>query len=113
MVWPRRGNHFGLQLRNDWIHNGLYQTENRVRTDKEDVLATYPGEPNGFLPADTDVNKFTDTLGSFYVENKIQWTTKFRSVVALRGDNDRGVTHEPYRPPRIPARPPSFCPTQN
>jgi hypothetical protein len=84
-------NTFGLQLRNDWVHNGLYRTENRVRTDKQDVLAPYPGEPNGYLPADTDVNKFTDTLGSFYVENKIQWANKFRSVVGLRGDEDKGV----------------------
>ncbi len=29
-------NTFGLQLRNDWINNGLYQTENRVRVDKTD-----------------------------------------------------------------------------
>jgi hypothetical protein len=82
---------FGIELRNDWISNGLYRSENRVRTDKEDVLAPYPGEPHGFLPADTDVNKFTDTLGSFYVENKIPWANKFRSVVALRGDEDKGV----------------------
>jgi hypothetical protein len=82
---------FGLQLRNDWINNGLYRTENRVRVDKEDVLAPYPSEPNGYLPADTDVNKFTDALGSFYVENKVQWANKFRSVVALRGDEDKGV----------------------
>ena len=27
-------NTFGLQVRNDWVHNGLYRTENRVRTDK-------------------------------------------------------------------------------
>jgi len=90
--WGRKvENTFGLQLRNDWINNGLYRTENRMRTDKEDVLAPYPGESNGFLPAGTDVNKFTDTLGSFYAENRIQWTNKFRSVVALRGDDDRGV----------------------
>jgi hypothetical protein len=82
---------FGLELRNDWVHNGLYRTENRMRVDKEDVFAPYPSEPNGYLPADTDVNKFTDTLGSFYVENKIQWANKFRSVVALRGDEDKGV----------------------
>ena len=30
------GNTFGLQLRNDWINNGLYQTENRVRMNKTD-----------------------------------------------------------------------------
>ena len=29
-------NTFGLQVRNDWIHNGLYQTEDRVRVDKTD-----------------------------------------------------------------------------
>jgi hypothetical protein len=90
--WGRRvETTFGLQLRNDRVHNGLYRTDNRARVDKEDVLAPYPGEPNGFLPADTDVNKFTETLGSFYVENKIQWANKFRSVVALRGDEDKGV----------------------
>src|SRR5208337_2104140 len=29
-------NTIGLQVRNDWIHNGLYQTEDRVRVDKTD-----------------------------------------------------------------------------
>lgn len=29
-------NIFGMQLRNDWIHNGLYQSEDRVRVDKTD-----------------------------------------------------------------------------
>ena len=38
------------------------------------------------LPADTDVNKFTDTMIGFYVENKIQWADKFRTVLAVRGD---------------------------
>ena len=31
-------NTFGLQVRNDWIHNGLFQSENRVRIDKIDSL---------------------------------------------------------------------------
>jgi len=78
-------NTFGLQVRNDWIHNGLFQTENRVRVDK---LDSFTGT---ILPAATDLNKFTDTMGSFYVENKIRWAEKFRSIVALRGDNDHGV----------------------
>ena len=30
--------------------------------------------------------KFTDTMVGFYVENKTQWAEKFRSVLALRGD---------------------------
>jgi hypothetical protein len=76
-------NTFGLQVRNDWINNGLYQTENRVRISKVD-------SQNGgsILPAATDVNELTDTQAGFYAENKIQWTEKFRSVAALRGDVD-------------------------
>jgi hypothetical protein len=82
-------NTFGLQVRNDWVHNGLYRTENRVRTDKNDVNACNDEpidacntNPNlvAVLPADTDVNKFTDTMVGFYVENKIQWAEKFRTV---------------------------------
>ena len=38
------------------------------------------------LPAATDLNRFTDTMVGFYVENKTQWAEKFRSVLALRGD---------------------------
>ena len=75
-------NIFGLQVRNDWINNGLYQTENRVRVDKFDSAT------GTILPADTDVNKISDTELGFYAENKIQWADKFRSVVALRGDLD-------------------------
>jgi len=89
-------NTFGLQLRNDWVHNGLFRTENRVRTDKTDINACNDEpiprcatDPNltAILPAGTDLNKFTDTVASFYAENKIQWAEKFRSVVALRGDD--------------------------
>jgi outer membrane cobalamin receptor len=73
-------NTFGVQVRNDWIHNALYQTENRVRVDKTD-------SPTGnTLPATTQADRFTDTQAGFYVENKIQWAEKFRSVAALRGD---------------------------
>jgi hypothetical protein len=75
-------NTFGLQVRNDWIANGLYQTEDRVRVDKLDSAT------GTILPADTDVNRLTDTQAGFYVENKIQWADKFRSVAALRGDLD-------------------------
>ena len=75
-------NTFGLQVRNDWIDNGLYQTKDRVRVDKLDAAT------GTILPADTDVNRLTDTQAGFYVENKIQWAEKFRSVAALRGDLD-------------------------
>jgi hypothetical protein len=75
-------NTFGVQLRNDWIDNGLYQTEDRVRVDKLDSAT------GTILPAATDVNDLTDTQAGFYWENKMQWADKFRSVAALRGDLD-------------------------
>ena len=88
-------NSFGLQVRNDWIHNGLYQTEERVRVNKTDTdTLDLPGGlfANGLLstplPADTDVNHLTDTQVGVYVENKLQWADKFRSVLAIRGDLD-------------------------
>ncbi len=73
-------NTFGLQVRNDWINNGLYQTEDRVRVDKTD------SSTGTTLPATTQADRFTDTQAGFYVENKIQWAEKFRSVAAVRGD---------------------------
>jgi outer membrane cobalamin receptor len=73
-------NTFGLQVRNDWVHNGLYQTEDRVRVDKTDFST------GNTLPATTEADRFTDTQVGLYAENKIQWAGKFRTVAALRGD---------------------------
>ena len=125
----KMSNTFGVQLRNDWINNGLYRTVNRVRTAKTDYSATgtsfFPAGsssgptcvtipnsditldltlPDGTtatttvpnttcptLPATTERDDFTDTIGSAYVENKIQWANKFRSVLALRGDDEKFV----------------------
>jgi hypothetical protein len=123
----KMSNTVGLQIRSDWINNGLYRTENRVRTTKTDYSATgasfFPAgsaagptcidnnptiaitSPSGAillspttfsttcptLPATTERDNFTDIVGSAYVENKIQWTDKFRSVVALRGDDEKFV----------------------
>ena len=75
-------NTFGLQVRNDWINNGLFQTENRTRTDKLD------SSTDTILPATTGSYVFTDTLAGIYAQNRIQWSEKFRSVTALRGDLD-------------------------
>jgi TonB dependent receptor/TonB-dependent Receptor Plug Domain len=75
-------NTFGLQFRNDWINNGLYQTENRVRVDKLD------SDTGTILPATTEADCFTDTQLGVYFENKIQWVEKLRSVAAIRGDLD-------------------------
>ena len=75
-------NTFGVQVRNDWINNGLYQTEDRVRVDKTD------SETGTTLPATTEADRFTDTQIGFYAENKTQWTEKFRTDAAIRGDLD-------------------------
>jgi outer membrane receptor protein involved in Fe transport len=93
---------FGLQIRNDWIHNGLFRTEDRIRTSKTDYAANYLGDCNAnadcstldqvaVLPADTDLNKFTETIASPWVSSKIQWAEKFRSVLAVRGDYGKGI----------------------
>ncbi len=91
----RAENTFGVQVRNDWVDNGLYRTENRIRTNKNDSNACNDepidacnAKPNlvAVLPADTDLNKFTDTMIGFYAQNKIQWAEKFRTVLAVRGD---------------------------
>jgi hypothetical protein len=113
-------NTFGLQVRNDWVHNGLYRMEDCVRTDKIDTVACYTNpipacEPDGtidgnypILPAATDLNEFTDTMLGFYVENKIQWSEKFRWVLALRGDeaiyNVTSLT-PPYVATELPGTP--------
>src|SRR5579883_233223 len=73
-------NSFGLQVRNDWVHNGLFQTENRVRVTKTD------SDTGTTLPATTQEDRFADTQAGFYVESKIQWADKVRTVAALRGD---------------------------
>jgi len=73
-------NSLGLQVRNDWIDNGLYQTEDRIRVDKLDSAT------GTTLPSTVESDHFTDTQVGLYAENKTQWAEKFRSVVAMRGD---------------------------
>jgi len=90
-VGRRMANTFGVQLRNNWINNGLYATQNRVRMDKTDY-DTDDGIPTT-LPKTRERDRFTDTIGSFYAENKIQWASKFRSVMALRGDDEKFIVH--------------------
>ena len=55
------------------------------------TTTTVPATTCPTLPATTERDNFTDTIGSAYVENKIQWANKFRSVVGLRGDDERFV----------------------
>jgi outer membrane receptor protein involved in Fe transport len=53
------------------------------KTDDNTTLAIPPT-----LPAITEADHFTDTEVGVYAENKVQWTDKFRSVAAIRGDLD-------------------------
>jgi hypothetical protein len=91
---------FGIQARNDWINNGLYQTQTRDRTDKCDTNNVDPSLGLGpcvsmgvlgvILPATTQWDKFTDTQFGFWVENRIEWGPFFRSVAGFRGDLQYG-----------------------
>ena len=86
----------GLQLRNDWIHNGLFRADDRVRTEKTFYTANYLNEPSSLdqiavLPPATDLNKFTETITSPWVTTNIQWGERLRSVLAVRGDYGVGV----------------------
>jgi hypothetical protein len=73
-------NAFGLQIRNDRVHNGLYQTESRVRVDKTDSAT------GANLPAVTQEDRFSEMQTGVYWDNKIQWSDKFRTDAAVRGD---------------------------
>lgn len=135
----RMSNTFGIQLRNDWINNGLYGAENRRRTTKTDYSATgisfnnticntYTsavsisvdgGAPTTFpsacptLPATRERDRFTDMIGSAYVENMIQWANKFHTVVALRGDDEKFVVHSLAYPSDIVTLPDGTTSTVN
>jgi len=69
-------NTFGLQVRNDWIRNGLYQTSDGHRVAKV----------GGLVPATTRRDNITETSAGLFWENKVQWADKFRSTVGVRGD---------------------------
>ena len=58
----------GLQIRGDFVHIGLYNTENRIRfsTDSDDQV--------------------TLLNGGLYVSNLTHWSGWFRSTLGLRGD---------------------------
>ncbi len=72
-------NTVGLQIRSDSVTNGLFQTVERRRTDKVD----YDGNTISDTTREDDV--WEQSL-SPYVENKVQWADKFRTVCGLRMD---------------------------
>src|SRR5579872_3764382 len=72
-------NTLGLQIRNDAINNGVYQTENRIRMDKTDTSGAT-------LPATTRQDGINETSIGLYYENRVQWAEKFRTIIGVRGD---------------------------
>lgn len=70
----------GLQVRNDWIQNGLFQTMHRVQVDKTDA------DTGNRLPAVTQADRLSDTQAGVFAESKVAWTEWFRSVLGLRAD---------------------------
>ncbi|MGV3771758.1 MAG: TonB-dependent receptor [Verrucomicrobiales bacterium] len=71
---------FGMQVRNDNIENGLFNTEGRRRVDKIDSNS---GEP---IPATVREDEIGETSVGLYYENKVQWAEKFRTIAGIRGD---------------------------
>lgn len=71
---------FGLQVRNDWIRNGLFQTQNRRRVDKVDAAT------GNVIPARTRRDDVTQTSVGLFYENNVRWAEKFRTGAGVRGD---------------------------
>ncbi len=69
----------GTQIQASWIDVGLYQTVDRVRTEKAD----YDGN---IIPATTKADSITEDSAGVYVDNRIWWASKFRSDLGIRGD---------------------------
>lgn len=61
-------NLFGFQMRRDFIRNALYHTEKRAELD---IVRS---------------NQIIETNISVYYESKIQWSSKIRTIIGLRGD---------------------------
>lgn len=80
--WRERSmeNTIGLQVRNDVIENGLFQTEARRRMDK------ISAEDGSVIPATTRKDDILQTSVGMYLENRMQWAEKFRTVAGVRGD---------------------------
>ena len=76
-------NTIGLQFRNDSIHNGLFNSQARRRTQKDTVDDM--GAPVT-LPARIRSDRVWETSVGPYFENKVQWFEKVRSVAGVRAD---------------------------
>jgi len=69
----------GLQIRNDLIHNGLYNTQERDRVAKI-------GRDGNSLPARVRDDRILETSISPYFEAEVQWNEWLRSIAGVRVD---------------------------
>jgi outer membrane receptor protein involved in Fe transport len=72
-------NTLGLQVRSDSIRNGLFQTVSRRRVPKLD----FDGNE---LPSTTRRDEVWEASVSPYLENRIQWHERVRTVIGVRAD---------------------------
>jgi hypothetical protein len=72
-------NTVGLQVRNDAIHNGLFNTQAQRPVDKID-------RDGNAIPATVRNDHVWETSFGPYFENKIQWFEKLRTVGGVRFD---------------------------
>ena len=75
----RMENTIGTEVQASWIDVGLYQTVDRVRTEKVD----YAGS---IIPATTKTDTVSEISAGLYFDDRIWWAPKFRSDLGLRGD---------------------------
>ena len=99
-------NSFGLQVRNDWINNGLYQTEDRVRVDKFDSAT------GTILPATTEADYLQTRKPAFTRKTKSSGRTN--SAPSWPYAETWSISTSPVRSPRLiqeAPRPP--CPARS
>lgn len=72
-------NTFGLQARQDAVHNGLFNTSARLRTDKTD-------RDGNAYPAITREDRLEQFSVGGWWRNRARWTDWFRTEVGVRGD---------------------------
>jgi outer membrane receptor protein involved in Fe transport len=83
----RMENTFGTQVQTSWIDVGLYQTVDRVRSNKVDY-------DRDLIPATTKVDAITETSAGLYFDNRIWWAPRFRTEFGLREDGYAVQVHD-------------------
>ncbi len=97
-------NSFGLQVRNDWINNGLYQTEDRVRVDKFDSAT------GAILPATVEADHFTDTEVRYLCGKQSPVDGQIPLGLGHARRSGVTLTSPAWSPRPTPARPSRHCP---